>query len=207
MSVNVNLLREKQMQAIERQRDPFKIVLLAVLLGALGLVGYYLIKANGANSAKSRLSNLKSEWSKTEPKLLAAEARKAELDKVLAEAQGLQSIMTDRFYWSYFLAVITNNLSPNVTLSSLNGSTENMGTLNCKLSGVIASATPRQAADELRVFLQDKLMQAYATKGAGFNVTVSLPQVEDESNTFDIDGETVPSASFTLSITLSPKNP
>ncbi len=210
MSVNVNLLRERQMQAIERQRDPFKIALLAVLTLALILVGYYMLKANQARIMRNELTRLKNDWSKTEPQMLAAEQRSAELERILAEAQGLKSLMTDRFYWSRFLAVVTNNLPGNATFTSLSGNAGKEDRFSCEVSGVIASESPRQAADALRLALQKVLEKEYSSGGIPYRVEVKLPLVEDESDTYDVGGRTLPSASFNLEINfvvIDPDNP
>lgn len=192
MTIHINLLREAQAREIERQRDPFKLAMLGLLLVAIGLVGYYLFRSGEVRSLKAERARLESEWQRKEPLMEEAEARQAEIRAVIAEADALRSLARDRFFWSAFLASLTNQVPANASLTSLNGNVSEKREVSGALSGVIAAGSPRQAAEELRRTFQRVLEDAYP------RARVVLASLEDQPDTYVIDGSELPSVRFSM---------
>ena len=197
------------MQAIERQRDPLKIGMLILLLVALAFVGFYFYRANQARVLGNELAELEATWEERKPQQEEAIARQQEIERVVAEAEALRAIMEERFSWARLLATITNEVPPNASLTSFGGQISQQGVVTCQLSGLIASDSPRQSADDLRRQFAAALNREYGEpeNGVRMRSSVRLPLVENEADVFEVAGRRLPSASFNMDITIEPLKP
>lgn len=199
MALQLNLLHEEIAQHRQRQRDPLKIGVFALVgLGTL-MALFYMWKGYQTLEVKGRLATVQSDWAKVEPKVTAAQKRSAELNGIINTTKVLDTMIEGRFYWGPFLQKLSRCVAPNAQLTSLDGS-YNDGTklVTISLEGVAAGREPRAAAEELRQLLREQLSDSYGA------VSVEFKTLEDLDTIVNVAGANMAMARYGLGVTFNP---
>jgi hypothetical protein len=198
MALHLNLLHEEILEQRQRQRDPLKIGMLALIgCGAL-LFLYYSWNAYRTLEIKSRLNTIDRSWAKVESKVTAAQKRVSELQGIVKTTRTLDDYIENRFFWAPFLQKISRCVAPNAQLTSLEGSVVDEKGVSVTLEGIAAGREPRAAAEDLRQLLLEQLGQSYS------EVKVEFKTLEDLDTMVNLGGTHMPTARYTLAITFSP---
>jgi hypothetical protein len=200
MALQLNLLHEEITEQRQRQRDPLKLGVIALIAFGVVLFLYYGWNAYRTIQIKSRLNAATSEWQKVEPKVTAAQKRAAELHQIIDSTTVLDGLIDGRFYWAPFLAKVSHCVAPNIQMTSLDGSVlERDQSVAVTLEGIAAAREPRAAAEDLRQLLIEQLEKSYG------NVTVNFKNLEDLETVVNLSGVPTASARFVLSVNFNPK--
>ena len=201
MALQLNLLHEEISEQRQRQRDPLKLGVMALIgFGAL-LFLYYGWNAYQTIQIKSQLNAVQAEWDKVEPKVTAAQKRAQELGKIIDSTKVLDELIEGRFYWAPFLAKLSGCVAPNIQLIGVDGSVNEGPSVGLILEGIGAAREPRAAAEEFRQLLGEQLMQSYT------DVKVEFRNLEDLDTVVNLAGVPTPSARFVLAVPFNPKPP
>jgi Tfp pilus assembly protein PilN len=202
MALHLNLLHEEITEHRQRQRDPLKLGMLALIaVGALMAV-FYMFKAYQTLEVKRQLATVEGEWAKVEPEVTAAQKRSKELNTIMGTTKVLDQIVEGRFYWAPLLQSLSRCVAPNAQLTSIDGTvSEDASTVTLTLEGIAAGREPRSAAEELRQLLSEQLAQRYTT------VKVEFKALEDLDTLVNVAGANMAMARYTISATFSPTSP
>jgi hypothetical protein len=198
MALQLNLLHEQIAEQRQRQRDPLKIG--TMLLGALGAIMllFYMLKAYQTLAIKSRLNSVRQEWSKVEPKVIAAQKRSKELNGIINTTKVLDTMMEGRFYWGPFLQKLSRCVAPNAQLNAVDGSvSEDNNLVTVSIVGIAAGREPRSVAEELRQLLTEQLGQIYS------EVKVEFKTLEDLDTLVNVAGTNMAVARYALGVTFN----
>jgi hypothetical protein len=199
MALHLNLLHEQILEQRQRQRDPLKIGVLALIGCGTIMFVYYSWSAYRTLESKSRLNAIERNWAKVEPKVTAAQKRVSELQGMVKTTRGLDDYIETRFFWAPFLQKISRCVAPNAQLTSLEGSVldDNKG-VSVTLEGIAAGREPRAAAEDLRQLLLEQLGQSYS------EVKIEFKALEDLDTMVNLGGTHLPTARYTLAINFNP---
>jgi Tfp pilus assembly protein PilN len=202
MALHLNLLHEEITEQRQRQRDPLKIGMLALMaMGALMAV-FYMFKAYQTLDVKRQLATVQREWAKVEPEVTAAQKRSKELSTMMSTTKVLDEIVEGRFYWAPLLQSLSRCVAPNAQLTSIDGTvSDDPKTVTLTLDGIAAGREPRSAAEELRQLLSEQLAQSYTM------VKVEFKTLEDLDTLVNVAGANMAMARYTISATFSPTSP
>ena len=202
MALHLNLLHEEITEHRQRQRDPLKLGMLALIgIGAL-MAAFYMFKAYQTLDVKRQLATVQREWAKVEPEVTAAQARSKELSTMMSTTKVLDQIVEGRFYWAPLLENLSRCVAPNAQLTSIDGTvSEDVKTVTLTLDGIAAGREPRSAAEELRQLLSEQLGQSYGA------VKVEFKTLEDLDTLVNVAGANMAMARYTISATFSPTRP
>lgn len=202
MALHLNLLHEQIAEKRQRQRDPLKIGLFALLSVGIVMALFYMWRGYQTLEIKSRLGHVQAEWAQIEPKMAAAEKRSAELNAIIGTTKVLDEMIEGRFFWGPFLERVSRCVAPNAQLTSIDGSVrEDNKLVTVTLEGMAAGREPRSAAEELRQLLTEQLGQVYS------DVKVEFRTLEDLDTIVKIAGANMTMARYTLSATFNPVSP
>ena len=205
MPLHVNLHHEIEQQELARRRDPLRMGMLAVLIIAIGFVGYYFWEMEATHGINVRYGTLQSDWSKLEPKSKAAKAREADLDSQIKASDALMKDIDSRFYWAPVLGEVLRTIPRDVQLVSLNAQTPAGGTSNViTIAGVSSGNEPRKEAEAVRTALATRLQGESKAKGG---VTSSFKGLDDGDQFVMLDGRRLPTAVFTMEFDLPVRDP
>jgi hypothetical protein len=198
MALHLNLLHEEILEQRQRQRDPLKIGMMALIaIGAL-LCLYYLWTAYQTLAIKARLGAVERNWAKVEPKVTEAQKRSAELTGIISTMRVLDRMIDDRFFWAPFLQKLSRCVAPNAQLTSIEGSVDEDKGVVVTIEGVSAGREPRSAAEDLRQMLLEQLGQSYR------DVKVEFKTLEDLDTIVNIGGTNMAMARYVLTVTFNP---
>jgi Tfp pilus assembly protein PilN len=202
MALHLNLLHEEISEHRQRQRDPLKLGMLALLaIGALMAV-FYMFKAYQTLDVKRQLAAVQREWAKIEPEVTAAQKRSKELSTMMSTTKVLDEMVEGRFYWAPLLQNLSRCVAPNAQLTSIDAAvSEDAKTVTLTLDGIAAGREPRAAAEELRQLLGEQLAQSYTA------VKVEFRTLEDLDTLVNVAGANMAMARYTISATFSPTSP
>jgi len=197
MALYLNLYHEIQKQKLKRQRDPFKIGIMVMLLIAVCFIAYYFWRLEAVQIAKRDLTRVQAEWKTTEPKQKIAVARREELDQSVKVRDTVVHQIENRFYWAPLLEYILHATPPEVQITNLAGAQLNTGSkkVSVTISGISAGAQPRNVAEKLRTTLQNELTLHYQ------QVTAVFGSLEDSAETVQYQGRSLPTAGFVINLT------
>lgn len=200
MALHLNLLHEEILEQRQRQRDPLKLGMLALIgCGALMFL-YYSWNAYRTLEMKSRLGAKDREWAKLEPAVSAAQKKVADLQGTIKTTRALDEYIERRFFWAPLLQTIAHCVAPNTQLTTLDGNLLDDGKgVSITIEGVAAGREPRAAAEDLRQMLAEQLRRNYS------DVKVEFKALEDLDTTVSLGGTRVPMARYNLDITFAPK--
>jgi len=193
MVIRFNFLHEIRALKAQQQRDPLKLGMLGLLLIILIMAGYYLLRLNDLNQAKSALEDVESQLAKAEPEAEAAVKETEELKRTIRKVDLLKNYVEDRVFWAPVLQVLINNTGPNVQIINLNGTGSETGKITITMSGVVVGQPPQVAADKYLDIIENAFAEAYGEADAEFN---TLDATTDQ--TFQFEGEQLPSARFSI---------
>jgi Tfp pilus assembly protein PilN len=202
MALHLNLLHEEITEHRQRQRDPLKLGMLAlIVIGAL-MAAFYMFKAYQTLDVKRQLATVQREWAKVEPEVTAAQKRSAELNTMMSTTKVLDRIVEGRFYWAPLLQNLSRCVAPNAQLTSIDGMVnEEAKTVTLTLDGIAAGREPRSAAEELRQLLSEQLGQSYSS------VKVEFKTLEDLDTLVNVAGANMAMARYSITATFSPTPP
>lgn len=202
MALQLNLLHEEISETRQRQRDPLKLGVMALIAFGLLLFLYYGWNAYQTFQMKGQLNAVEAEWQKVEPKITAAQKRAEELRKIIDSTKVLDGIIDNRFYWAPLLAKLAGCVGPNIQLLALDGVVaEGNGSAALGLEGIGAANEPRAAAEAFRQLLDEQLSKSYTA------VKVEFRNLEDLDTVVKLAGVATPTARFALNISFNPKPP
>ena len=199
MPLQLNLLHEEILQQRQRQRDPLKLSLYAAIgLGVLLMLNY-LWTGYRVLHGKSRLNSIQAEWAKIEPKVTAAQKRSYELNGIINTMNALENSIEGRFYWATLLEKVAHCVTPNVQITSLEGSVEDdKGLVTVTLDGVAGGREPRGVAEDFRQMLLEQVGKDQPT------VKVEFKTLEDLDTTVALGGNNVTTAHFVVTVGMEP---
>jgi len=199
MALHLNLLHEEILEQRQRQRDPLKLGMIALVgCGAL-LFLYYTWNAYRTLEIKSRLTTVERAWRKIEPGVIAAQKRVADLEGVIKTTRTLDDYIDNRFFWAPFLQKVSRCVAPNTQLTNFEGVVldENKG-INVSIEGVAAGREPRSVAEDLRQMLLEQLGQSYSEVKAEFKT------LEDLDTIVNVAGTHMATAHYILTVNFNP---
>lgn len=198
MPLHLNLLHEEIFEQRQRQRDPLKLGMYALIaVGALMFL-WYSWNAYQTLQIKSRLSAVERDWAKVEPKVTAAQKRATELNGIVTTTKVLDGMIDARFYWAPFLEKVSRCVAPNAQLTSLDGTADESKGVAVSIEGVASGREPRAAAEDLRQMLREQLGETYK------DVKVEFKTLEDLDTIANVGGMNMPMARFIVAIDFNP---
>ena len=204
MALHINLYNELQQEAEARRRDPVKLATLGGVLFVCALVAYYLYRSSEVAVMQTRVRGLQAEWAKLEPQDKAARTRETELLQQQKNNQSLIDRIQGRFYWASFLDRFVAAVPANVQITSLIGDCQTTAKpVSVILTGIAAGQQARGVAEQFRIGLQQKLSAYYAELTARFDAN----SLEDSPTPADIDGKSLPTATFRIRLEFNCKPP
>lgn len=202
MALHLNLLHEELTEERARQRDPLKLGMLFLAFLAALMVAYYMWKAYHTLQIKNRLAGVEREWSKIQPAVAAAQARSAELTKIMSTTGVLDGMVEGRFLWAPLLENLSRCVAPNAQLTSIDGTvSDDNKTISLTMEGVAAGREPRASAEELRQLLTEQLGRNYSA------VKVEFKVLEDLDTLVPVAGVNMAMARYVLSVSFNPQKP
>jgi len=199
MALHLNLLHEEILEQRQRQRDPLKIGMIAIVGCGVLLFLYYTWNAYRTLEIKSRLTTVERAWKKIEPGVTAAQKRVADLEGVIKTTRALDDYIDNRFFWAPFLQKVSRCVAPNTQLTNFEGIVldENKG-INVSIEGVAAGREPRSVAEDLRQMLLEQVRQSYNDVKAEFKT------LEDLDTIVNIAGTKMATAHYILTVNFNP---
>ena len=199
MALHLNLLHEEILEQRQRQRDPLKIGMIALVSCGVLLFLYYTWNAYRTLEIKSRLTTIERAWKKIEPRVTAAQKRVADLEGVIKTTRALDDYIDNRFFWAPFLQKVSRCVAPNTQLTNFGGVVldENKG-IDVSLEGVAAGREPRSVAENLRQMLLEQLRQGYS------DVKVEFKTLEDLDTIVNVAGTHMATAHYVLTVNFNP---
>ncbi len=200
MALHLNLLHEQIAEKRQRQRDPLKLGMFAIVgVGAL-LALLYMFRGYQTLEVKSRLASTQAQWAKIEPKMTAAQKRSTELNGIIGTTKVLDEMVEGRFFWGPLLERISGCVAPNAQITAIDGLVgADSKQVTVTLEGLAAGREPRAAAEELRQLLTEQLGQSYA------DAKVEFRTLEDLDTIVKIGGANMSMARYSILATFSPR--
>src|SRR5205823_8511603 len=204
MPLQLNLLHEEISQERQRKRDPLKISMYvgAALVGLLAL--NYLCSAYRTLSIKAHLSSVERKWAKVEPQVTAAQKRAEQLNGIISTTRTLDQFIDNRFFWAPMLETISRCVTPNLQITSFDGTIEEQSkAITILLEGTAAGREPRAVAEDFRQMLLEQLAKEQP------GVKVEFRTLEDLDTLISMGGNNVAAAHFIVSVNANtgPKAP
>jgi hypothetical protein len=199
MALHLNLLHEEILEQRQRQRDPLKIGMIALVGCGVLLFLYYTWNAYRTLEIKSRLTTIERAWKKIEPGVTAAQKEVADLEGVIKTTRALDDYIDNRFFWAPFLQKVSRCVAPNTQLTNFDGNVleENRG-INVSLEGVAAGREPRSVAEDLRQTLLEQFRLSYSDVKAEFKT------LEDLDTIVNVAGTHMATAHYILTVNFNP---
>jgi len=199
VALHLNLLHEEILEQRQRQRDPLKIGMIALVGCGMLLFLYYTWNAYRTLEIKSRLTTIERAWNKIEPKVTAAQKRVADLEGVNKTTRALDDYIDNRFFWAPVLQKVSRCVAPNTQLTNFEGAVqdENRG-IDVSLEGIAAGREPRSVAEDLRQMLLEQFRQSYSDVKAEFKT------LEDLDTIVNVAGTHMATAHYILTVNFNP---
>lgn len=201
MALQLNLLHEQIAEKRQRQRDPLKLGMFALVVVGILMALFYMVRGYQTLEVKHRLSAAQAEWARIEPQVTTAQKRSTELNSIINTTKVLDEMIDGRFFWGPLLDRVARCVAPNAQLTGIDGTMREDGKqVSVTLEGIAAGREPRAAAEELRQLLSEQLGQLYS------EVKVEFRALEDLDTIVKIGGGNLAMARFTISSTFVPPN-
>lgn len=200
MALELNFFHEQLQLQKQRNRDPFKLGMLVLLVVAIVLLVFYFIRAEQVYSLRRQRMALEADYQKLAPKQAEAVKLEQSLAALLKTSEKVLGRIESRFYWAPLLEQITQAIPRNVQLTQLRGSIapDNANKIVVDIGGVAAEKEPRIAAEGVRSALAVKMNESYVAD-------VTFQALEDGTETASLDGRNLPTAHFNIRLELSRK--
>jgi len=195
MPLHVNLYHEVQEQERARQRDPFRLAMLAALLVAIGFVANYFVVLERSHNISLKYGELQGQWATISPKAKTAKARQDEIDAEVAASNAMMKNVNGRFYWAPVLGEMLKTVPRTVQLTHMEAEVSggaNPGSFTLSITGVSSAIEPRKEAEALRVALVSRLGAAFGPVSSVFK------NLDDSDDIVILDGRRLATASFGL---------
>lgn len=196
MALRINLYHEVLRAKRQRQYDPLRITMLALIVVAAGMASYYFIQLARTNSAKSKQIAQKAEYDKLVPQKAAAEKKEAELNKQIELAEKFTARMEKRIYWAPLFESVMSVIPENVQITKLSCDTgrDKGGVSQITIEGVAADMEPRAVAEDVRRNVAARVASKYA------NATALFRSMDDGTDHPVVNGKRVATVVFTIAI-------
>jgi hypothetical protein len=202
MALQLNLLHEQFSEQRQRQRDPLKLGIYALVGFGLILFLWYGWNAYETVQIRSHLKAAEAEWAKVEPKVTAAQKRAEELGKIINSTKILDGLIDQRFYWAPLLGKLAACVAPNIQLIGFEGNVSESGeAATLVIEGISAAREPRAAAEQFRQSLNETLTKNYT------EVKVAFRNLEDLDTLATLAGVPTRTSRFVLNVSFNPKPP
>jgi hypothetical protein len=198
MPLQLNLLHEEILEQRQRQRDPLKLSIYAGIGLAALLLLNYLWTGYRVLDSKRHLNGVQAEWAKVEPKVTAAQKRAEELNGIISTTKTLDTLIDRRFYWAPLLEKVAHCVTPNIQITSLEGTVEDDKGITITLDGVAGGREPRGVAEDFRQMLFEQIGKEEPS------VKVEFKTLEDLDTTVSVGGNNVTTAHFVVMVGLDP---
>jgi Tfp pilus assembly protein PilN len=192
MALHLNLYHEIQKAELQRRRDPLKLGTYALALIALCFVAYYFVRLGQVSRITSQRDALKTEWEALDAQQNATKARTTELASTISLAENLVKQIETRFHWAPLLQQIAALVPAEVQITKLNGELRPNNICLVTVEGLSAGKEPRKTAEDTRTTFTTQLEKHYR------KVTATFVSLEDYDKTVTLEGNTWPTASFTI---------
>jgi len=201
MALHLNLYHEIQTQNLQRQRDPLKLGMLALLVVAVGFVGYYFYRLQGSTGLNNQAARLQTDWLVLEPKQKQAATREGELLATVKLKEALVNRMEERCLWGPVLDIVAQGVPKEVQLKSLEATkvvtTDKIRVVTFVLSGVAGGVEPRRSAEDFRVAFLRRLSERF--KSVNSVPKDGFRSLDDKDERVMLDGQNYPTAAFVVS--------
>lgn len=204
MPLHINLYHEVQRQELARQRDPFRLAMLAILVIAIGFVANYFVVLERSHTIAIRYTNLKDAWDKIQPQADKAKARQDELNAEIQVSDDMIKNVNSREYWAPVLDQILKAVPRSVQLTHVGAQVpgdEKSLYSTIEVSGISSAPEPRKEAEIVRTALNARLSTQFK------NVTSVFKTLDDSDQFVMLDGQRLPTASFTMEFQLQVRDP
>ncbi|PYK38604.1 MAG: hypothetical protein DME49_07195 [Verrucomicrobia bacterium] len=199
MALHLNLLHEEILEQRQRQRDPLKIGMIALVGCGVLLFLYYTWNAYRTLEIKSRLTTIERAWKKIEPGVTAAQKRVADLEGVIKTTRALDDYIDNRFFWAPVLQKVSRCVAPNTQLTNFEGAVQDENReIDVSLEGIAAGREPRSVAEDLRQMLLEQFHQSYSDVKAEFKT------LEDLDTIVNVAGTHMATAHYILTVNFNP---
>jgi hypothetical protein len=197
MALHVNLYHEVIRAKRQKQYDPLKLSILALLVVGVVMVAYYGLQLKRTSDARAALNVQKAEFDRLSPQAKTAADREAELTRKIELAERITNRMEKRFHWAPVLEAIMAAVPANVQLAKFTGDTgrDKGGICQLNIEGIAAGTEPRAVAEDTRKAVADRLSVRYPSAAAAFR------SLDDSAERVKIDGKPMPSVVFAISVT------
>lgn len=199
MALHLNFLHERESARTQRERDPLKLGILAVLAlgGVLGVI--HVGSVQKLKTVQREHTALVTELGKLKPQAETAALRERELGGVLKGSEALARRAEKRMLWGPFLELLSQAVPREVHINSFNGGVAAAGnTVEIALDGVAAGSEPRKVAEEFRLRLRSHLLPIYPECEVRFRAG----GLEDVAGTVTLDGQQWNQANFVIRVVL-----
>ena len=198
MALRLNLYHEIEKEKAASRRDPLKIA--AYILGGTVAIfaAIYVIQLSKSATLRTKFVALKSEFDQLDPKAREAEKREKTLTQTFDTSQRFVSSIESRFYWAPVLADIVKVVPREVQITKFTGNVQGEDVKKAQMTfdGVAAGTDPRRVAEDLRQALVETFGRRFK------NVTASFRQLDESAEVVQLDGRSLPTATFAITISL-----
>ena len=202
MALHLNLYHEIKLQQVQRQRDPLKLGLYALVVIAGILLIYYAYRVQQASSTVSRSKQLQTQWQITEPKAKDADVREKMLKTNIQIKDSLVQHIEGRFYWAPLMQKMLLAIPRNVQITGFQGIVSPAtSTGSITLNGIAAGLEPRKASEDFRTTFIAKCLDSYKS------VTSKFVSLNDSDASVLLDGKKLNAANFILQFDFSYSDP
>jgi Tfp pilus assembly protein PilN len=197
MALRINLYHEVLRAKRQRQYDPFKLSLLALIVVAVGMASYYFLQMKRTSDARALYAAQKAEFEKLTPQQKEAETKEAELNKQIELAEKFSRRMEKRVYWAPLFENILAVVPANVQLTKLScdAGREKSGLSQISIEGMAADQEPRAVAEDLRKAIVSRVVAKYPSATATFR------NLDESADHPLVGGKRVSAVVFTIAVT------
>jgi hypothetical protein len=194
MPLTLNLLHEEIAEQRQRKRDPLKLSIYAGIGIAALFALNYLWTGYRVLEIKGRLTQVQHDWDKVEPKVTAAQKRGDELNSIIGTTKALDGLIDARFYWAPLLEKIARCVTPNVQLTTFEGTAGEDGSIAFSLDGMAAGSEPRAVAEDFRQMLLEQIGKEQP------QLKVEFKALEDLDAVIPVGGNNAGMAHFVVAV-------
>lgn len=203
MALHLNLHHEIQKARKLQRRDPLKLAIYAIA-GVAGIFAImYFLQLGRTHSTRQELAAAQAQFATIDPQAKAAKALEDELTIQIKKGEAATRRMEDRFYWASVLDQLARVVPAEVQVTQLTGDVDIAGGHKCTLTliGIAAGSDPRRVAEDFRTEIAEKLAANYQS------VSSTFKNLDDGIDTVLLNGKSTPTATFAISVQLTPGLP
>ncbi|MEQ1860121.1 MAG: hypothetical protein ABMA13_09310 [Chthoniobacteraceae bacterium] len=198
MALRINLYHEIDSQRSASRRDPLKIA--GYILGVVVVIfaAMYVLELSRSSALNAKFGDLKSQFDQLDPQAREAEKREKTLMRTLETSEKFVKNIETRFYWAPVIEDVVKAVPREVQIVKLTGSVqgEDLKKAQMTFDGIAAGPDPRRVAEDLRQALVETFGKKYK------HVTASFRQLDEGAEMASLDGKSLPTATFGITISL-----